>query len=151
MPEDLTVRERILEAGYACVARYGLAKTTVEDVARAHVLALERGRPGERYLIGGENIPFDQVWRLLAAVTKRPVPRWRIPYSLAVLMGWLDEARCQLQPHAQPRVPLEGVRMSIQHMYVDCSKARAELGYEPGPVRDALERAVAWYRSHGYA
>jgi dihydroflavonol-4-reductase len=129
----------------------GANLVAVEDVARAHVLALERGRPGERYLIGGENIPFDQVWRLLAAVTKRPVPRWRIPYSLAVLMGWLDEARCRLQPHAQPRVPLEGVRMSIQHMYVDCSKARAELGYEPGPVRDALERAVAWYRSHGYA
>ena len=123
----------------------------VEDVARAHVLALERGRPGERYLIGGENLGLDQLWRLLADVTGRPMPRWRIPYGVALLMGWIDEARCRLQPRADPRVPLEGVRMSVQRMYVDCSKARAELGYQAGPVRDALARAVAWYRAHGYA
>jgi dihydroflavonol-4-reductase len=123
----------------------------VEDVARAHVLALERGRPGERYLIGGDNLSLDQVWQLLAGVTGRPAPRWRIPYTLAVLMGWIDEGRCRIQPRAQPRVPLEGVRMSVQQMYVDCSKARTELGYQPGPVREALERAVAWYRAHGYA
>ena len=122
----------------------------VEDVARAHVLALERGRPGERYLVGGDNLSLDQLWGLLSEVTGRPVPRWRIPYALAVLMGWIDEARCRLLPGAQPRVPLEGVRMSINRMYVDCSKARTELGYQPGPVRDALERAVAWYRAHGY-
>lgn len=123
----------------------------VEDVARAHVLALERGRPGERYLLGGENLELDRLWRLLSDVTGRPVPRWRIPYNLAILLGWIDEARCRLQPRAQPRVPLEGVRMSVQRMYVDWSKASTELGYRPGPVRDALERAVAWYRAHGYA
>lgn len=128
----------------------GANLVAVEDVARAHVLALERGRPGERYLIGAENLSLDQLWRLLAEVTGRPVPRWRIPYTLAVLLGWMDEARCRLQPRAQPRVPLEGVRMSIRQMYVDCSKARTELGYQPGPVRDALARAVAWYRAHGY-
>ncbi len=129
----------------------GTNLVAVEDVARAHVLALERGRPGERYLIGGDNLSLDQVWHLLAEVTGRPAPRWRIPYPLAVLMGWLDEGRCRIQPRAQPRVPLEGVRMSVQQMYVDCSKARTELGYQPGPVRDALERAVVWYRAHGYA
>ncbi len=129
----------------------GANLVAVEDVARAHVLALERGRPGERYLIGGDNLTLDQLWRLLADVTGRPVPRWRIPYGLAVLMGWIDEGRCRLLPHAELRVPLEGVRMSVQRMYVDCSKARAELGYEPGPVRAALERAVGWYRAHGYA
>jgi dihydroflavonol-4-reductase len=129
----------------------GTNLVAVEDVARAHVLALERGRPGERYLIGGDNLSLDQVWQLLAEVTGRPAPRWRIPYTLAVLMGWIDEGRCRIQPRAQPRVPLEGVRMSVQQMYVDSSKARMELGYQPGPVRDALERAVAWYRAHGYA
>ena len=129
----------------------GANLVAVEDVARAHVLALERGRPGERYLIGGDNLTLDQLWRLLADTTGRPVPRWRIPYGLAVLMGWIDEARCRLLPRAQPRVPLEGVRMSVQRMYVDCSKAKADLGYEPGSVRAALERAVAWYRAHGYA
>lgn len=129
----------------------GANLVAVEDVARAHVLALERGRPGERYLIGGDNLTLDQLWRLLADVTGRPAPRWRIPYTAAVLMGWVDEARCRLLPTAQPRVPLEGVRMSVQRMYVDCAKARAELGYEPGSVRAGLERAVAWYRAHGYA
>lgn len=123
----------------------------VEDVARAHVLALERGRPGERYLIGGENLGLDELWRMLADVTGRPMPRWRIPYGVAVLMGWADEARCRLQPRAEPRVPLEGVRMSVLRMYVDSSKAKTELGYRAGPVRDALARAVAWYRAHGYA
>ena len=129
----------------------GTNLVAVEDVARAHVLALERGRPGERYLIGGDNLSLDQVWQLLAEVTGRPAPRWRIPYALAVLMGWIDEGRCRIQPRAQPRVPLEGVRMSVQQMYVDSSKARTELGYQPGPIRDGLKRAVAWYRAHGYA
>lgn len=136
---------------FAAPPRGGTNLVPVEDVARAHVLALERGRPGERYLVGGDNLALDQVWALLAEVTGRPLPRWRIPYTLAVLMGWIDEARCRLLPRARPRVPLEGVRMSIQRMYVDCSKARTELGYQPGPVRGALERAVTWYRSHGYA
>jgi len=136
---------------FAAPPRGGANLVPVEDVARAHVLALERGRPGERYLIGGENLSLDDVWALLAEVTGRPLPRWRIPYGLALLVGWIDEARCRMQPGAQPRAPLEGVRMSIQHMYVDCTKARVELGYHPGPVRDALERAVTWYRSHGRA
>jgi len=128
----------------------GCNLVAIEDVARAHVLALERGRPGERYLIGAANLELGQLWRLLADVTGRPAPRWRIPYTLALLFGWGDEIRCRLQPRAEPRVPLEGVRMSVQRMYVDWSKAVRELGHEPQPVRDALERAVAWYRAHGY-
>ena len=136
---------------FALPPRGGANLVAVEDVARAHVLALERGRPGERYLIGGDNLSLDQVWRLLAETTRRPMPRWRIPYRLALLIGWIDEARCRLLPRAAPRVPLEGVRMSVRPMYVDCAKARAELGYDPGPVRAAIERAVAWYQAHGYA
>lgn len=128
----------------------GLNLVAVEDVARAHVLALERGRPRERYLIGGENLDLDQVWRLLADVTGQRVPRWRIPYSAALALGYADEVRCRIQPGARPRVPLEGVRLSVQRMYVDDAKARTELGYEPGRVRDALVRAVSWYREHGY-
>lgn len=128
----------------------GINLVAVEDVARAHVLALERGRPRERYLIGGENLDYDRVWRLLADVTGQPVPRWRVPYALAVAMGYADEVRCRLVPRAVPRVPLEGVLLSNRRMYVDCARARAELGYRPGPVREALARAVAWYREHGY-
>jgi dihydroflavonol-4-reductase len=128
----------------------GINLVAVEDVARAHVLALERGRPRERYIVGGANLDYDQVWRLLADVSGQPLPRWRVPYALAVAMGYADEVRCRLLPRAVPRVPLEGVLLSNRRMYVDDAKARSELGYRPSPVRDALARAVTWYREHGY-
>jgi len=129
----------------------GCNLVAVEDVARAHVLALEHGRPRERYLLGGDNLSLADLWRALGDATGRPVPRRRIPYRLALALGYVDEARCRLQPGSVPRVPLEGVRMSIERMYVDSAKARAELGYAPGPVYPALKRAVAWYRTQGYA
>ena len=128
----------------------GLNLVAAEDVARAHVLALERGRPRERYLIGGENLSLDDVWRMLAEVASRPLPRWRIPYAVALAAGWCDELRCRIVPGAEPAIPLEGVRMARRRMYVDCGKAAVELGYHATPVREALERAVSWYRAHGY-
>jgi dihydroflavonol-4-reductase len=128
----------------------GCNLVAVEDVARAHILALERGRPRERYLVGGDNMSFGDLWRALGDATGRRVPRRRIPYRLAVALGFADEARCRLRPRSVPRIPLEGVRMSAERMYVDSTKARAELGYAPGPVYPALERAVAWYRTEGY-
>jgi dihydroflavonol-4-reductase len=87
---------------------------------------------------------------LLADVTRRPAPRWRVPYGLTVLAAYADELRCRLQPNAVPFVPLEGVRMSREFQYVDAGKAVRELGFHAGPVRDALARAVGWYRSNGY-
>ena len=119
-------------------------------MARAHVAALERGTTGERYIIGGANLSFDQVWDLLAEVTQRPAPRWRVPYGLTLLAAYADELRCRLQPDAVPFVPLEGVRMSREFQYVDSSKAVRELGFQARPVGDALARAVAGYRAHGY-
>jgi dihydroflavonol-4-reductase len=122
----------------------------VEDVARAHVLALERGRPGERYLAGGENVTLDRLWQLLSSVAGRSVPRIRLPYPAALAAGWADELRCRLLPGARPVVPVEGVRMSRHRMYVDCAKADAELGFRAGPIAPALERAATWYRANGY-
>lgn len=128
----------------------GLNLVAVEDVAEAHVAALERGRERERYIIGGENVSFEQLWQALGEATGRPVPHWQIPYGVAIALGYMDDARCRMLPRANPVVPLEGVRMSRAAMHVDCSKAVAELGLRPTPVRDALTRAVAWYRAHGY-
>jgi len=128
----------------------GLNLVAVEDVAQAHVAALERGRERERYIIGGENLSFDQLWHALSDLTGQPEPRWKIPYGAVLALGYADEVRCRVLPRAVPVVPLEGVRMSLASMHVDCSKAAAELGFKPSPVRDALTRAVAWYRSHGY-
>ena len=134
----------------------GLNMVAVDDVAQAHVLALRHGRPGERYLIGGENLSLSQLWDLLALVSGRKAPAYRIPYSLALTCGWADELRCRLmggvtRSVVTPSIPLEGVRMARHHMYVTCDKARAELGYESTPIEDALQQAVRWYRDNGYA
>ena len=122
----------------------------VEDVASAHVAALRRGTLRERYLIGGENLSFDQLWELLSDVTGRRAPTLRLPYIAALTAGVLDELRCRIVPSSEPAVPLEGVRMAREHMYVDWTKAKRELAYCAGPVRSALARAVAWYRANGY-
>jgi len=128
----------------------GLNLVAVEDVARAHVAALEKGRSAERYIVGGENLTFDQVWELLADVSGRRAPTWRAPFALTLCAAYVDELRCRVVPGAVPFVPLEGVRMSREFQFVDSSKAMRELDHRPGPVRDALARAVAWYREHGY-
>jgi dihydroflavonol-4-reductase len=127
----------------------GLNLVPVEDVARGHVLALERGRPGERYLLAGENLTLDSVWELLARLCGRRVPRARIPYGAALALALADELRCRVRPGARPAVPLEGVRMSRHLMHADGTRAEVELGYRAGPVGPALDRAVEWYRASG--
>ncbi|MGN6561783.1 MAG: NAD-dependent epimerase/dehydratase family protein [Thermomicrobiales bacterium] len=128
----------------------GMNVVAVEDVARAHILALEQGRPGERYLIGGENLSFDELWRRLAAVSGRRAPALHLPHGLVLSLAWGDELRCRLLG-ATPVIPLEGARMARHYMYASSAKAERELGYQPSPVTEALVRAVAWYRDHGYA
>jgi len=128
----------------------GLNLVPVEDVARGHVLALVRGRPGRRYLLAGENLTLDAVWELLGPICGRPVPRRRIPYGAALALALADETRCRVWPGARPAVPLEGVRMSRHVMHVDGVRATDELGFRPGPAAAALERAVAWYRANGF-
>jgi dihydroflavonol-4-reductase len=130
--------------------RGGMNLVAVEDVARAHVAALQRGVAGERYVVGGENLTMDGIWQTLAELTGKPMPKWRAPYALALAVAYADELRCRVNPGARPMAPLEGVRMSRERMYADASKAQRELGHRPVPVRAALERAVAWYRANGY-
>lgn len=124
--------------------RGGMNLVAVEDVARAHVVALERGQIGERYVVGGENLTMDEIWKMLADITGRPMPSWRAPYALALTAAYIDEMRCRFTS-ATPDVPLEGVRLSRERMYADSSKARDDLGYAATPVRAALERAVEWF------
>jgi dihydroflavonol-4-reductase len=131
-------------------AQGGMNLVDVEQVAQAHVAALQRGHAGERYIVGGENLAFDAIWDLFAELTARPAPRLRAPVPLMFAAAWFDELRCRLTG-ATPFVPLEGVRMSRERMYVDASKTQRELGVESRPVRDAVLRAVTWYREHGYA
>ncbi len=134
---------------FAKPPRGGMNLVPVEDVARAHVTALQRGRTGERYILGGENLMLDEVWTLLAAVTERKMPAWRAPAWLALAIAHVDETRARLT-RTRPFVPVEGVKMSRELMFADSAKARRELDFQPGSVASALERAVHWYRAHGY-
>lgn len=132
--------------------RGGMNVVAVEDVAKAHVAALERGRPRERYVIGGENLTFDQIWGMLANATGRRMPRLRIPYTVAWGAAVVEELVCKVRPDREPRVPLEGVRMSRERMFVEDEGARAVLSIGAAtPAQEAIIRAVEWYRKNGYA
>lgn len=127
----------------------GLNLVPVEDAAAGHLLAAERGRVGERYILGGQNMTLREILGVLASITRRKAPRIRLPHWIALLAGWLDTGIAEFTGR-EPRVPLEGVRMARHKMFVDDSKARRELGFAPGAVTAALERAVHWYEANGY-
>lgn len=128
----------------------GLNWVPVEDVAEGHWIAVERGRAGERYILGGRNLLLKEVLDTLARVSGRPSPRVRLPHSVAMAAGYADQFFSRVL-NRQPRIPLEGVRMARHKMFVDCSKAAEELGFKAGSVEEALERAVIWYGQNGYA
>jgi len=127
----------------------GLNVVAVEDVAAGHLLAAERGRPGERYILGGRNMTLQEILTELAWITGRAAPRVRIPHAVAMAAACVDTAFCRLL-RREPHIPLEGVRMARHRMFVETSKAERELGFLPGPIAAALERAVRWYQGHGY-
>ena len=127
----------------------GLNFVPVEDCARGHLLAAERGRVGERYILGGRNLTLKEMLDILASSSGRPSPRWKFPYVLAYAAGLAETGISRLL-RREPQIPLEGVRMARHKMFVDASKAERELGFAPGPIEAALERAVSWYESNGY-
>ena len=127
----------------------GLNLVDARDVAAGHILACERGTPGERYILGGENLTLAQIFRRLETISGVTAPRIRLPYFAAYAFGALSTAVSRLTGK-MPRAPLEGVRMARVKMFVSCRKAQTELGYQPRPVDEALERAVHWFRANGY-
>jgi len=129
----------------------GLNIVDVEDVADGHLLAAERGRVGERYILGGENLTLKQVLDLLAEVSERPRVRLRIPQRLALGWAYVDVTLARLRPGSVPAATPEKVRLSRRYEFFDPGKARRELGLDQTPAREALRKAVTWYRAHGYA
>ncbi|HTT75950.1 MAG TPA: hopanoid-associated sugar epimerase [Candidatus Binataceae bacterium] len=127
----------------------GLNLAPVEDVARGHLLAAERGRIGEKYILGGENLTLAEMLGRLAQISSLPVPRFEIPYGVALAFAYGAEAVARVT-RRPPRASLTEVRMARKRMFFDDSKARAELGYKPGSVDEALSRAIAFFRTHGY-
>lgn len=127
----------------------GLNFVGVEDAAAGHLLVAEKGEIGQRYLIGAENLTLKQLLDELGRIAGKASPRLRIPHSVALMAAYADTAISKLRGK-EPQIPVEGVKIAQHMMFVDCSRAKKDLGFEPGPVAGALERAVRWYETHGY-
>ncbi|HMH01822.1 MAG TPA: hopanoid-associated sugar epimerase [Terriglobales bacterium] len=129
----------------------GLNMVDVRECARGHVAALEKGRSGERYILGGENLTLKQILDKLAAITGLPSPRVRLPYAVALASGVVDTVVTGVVLRREPRVTLDAVRMGRKKMFVSSAKAERELGWKAVPVDAALRRAVQWFTENGYA
>ena len=127
----------------------GLNLVHVRDVARGHILAAERGKVGEKYILGNTDLSLGEIGRILAEITGCPRPRVRVPYAVAWLAAAFSEGTARLTGGA-PRVPLTAVRMSRKRMYFSVEKAVRELGLPQTDVRLALRDAVEWFMAHGY-
>ena len=127
----------------------GLNFVGVEECAAGHLLVAEKGKVGERYLLGGENLTLKQLLDTLAKITGLPAPRMKIPHGLALGVAYASTAFSRLIGK-EPQIPVEGVKIARHMMFVDCTRAQRELGFQVGPVAAALERAVRWYEANGY-
>ncbi len=124
--------------------------THVDDLALGHLAALERGRPGQSYILGGENLPMRQILQILADFAGLPMPRLEIPRGLALSAGVASDLIEGRLLRREPRVPLEAARMSATKMIFTDERARAELGYTSRPAREAIEESARWFADHGY-
>ncbi len=129
----------------------GLNLVDVEDVANGHLLAAEKGRLGERYILGHANVTLLELFQLLEQVSGVKAPRLRIPYSVAYLSACVSELVARTITHKPPFATLAGVKLSRKRMFFDSSKAVRELGFPQTPVVEACRKAVRWFRDHGYA
>jgi dihydroflavonol-4-reductase len=128
----------------------GLNFVHVRDVALGHILAAEKGKPGERYILGNQNLSMIDFLELLASLTGRKPPRFRIPYALAYVLGTVSTKYSDLVSKKEPAIALEAVKMSKRFMFFDSSKAIQELGLPQTPVKVAILDALDWYSNHGF-
>jgi dihydroflavonol-4-reductase len=133
-----------LKGGMPAFIDTGLNVVDARDCAQGHLLACERGRPGERYILGSENLTLAEILGTLARLSGRKAPTVRLPYAVAYAAGLCSTAWATLSGRP-PRIPLEGVRMARKRMWVTHEKARRELGFDPGPAEAALAHAVEWF------
>jgi dihydroflavonol-4-reductase len=127
----------------------GLNFVGVEECAAGHLLVSERGKIGERYLLGAENLTLKGLLDVLAGITGLRAPSMKIPHGVALGVAYVDTAFSRLMGK-EPGIPVEGVKIAQHKMFVDASRAVKELGFQPGSVTAALERAVRWYKTNGY-
>ena len=127
----------------------GLNVVDVRDVAEGHLAACDRGRPGERYILGSQNLTLQQIFSSLAEIEGKQAPRLRVPYAVAYAVGMASTAWAGITGK-EPLAPIDGVRMARKKMWVRHDKAARELGYAPALPDGALRRAVEWFRANGY-
>jgi len=129
----------------------GLNLVDVDECARGHVQAFEKGKSGERYILGGENLTLKQILDKLGAITGLPSPTIKVPYVVALATGVVDEVFTGRIMGKEPRATIDAVRMGKKKMFVTSAKAERELGWKQVSVDNALQRAVDWFRANGYA
>jgi dihydroflavonol-4-reductase len=139
-----------LKRRFPAYVETGLNLVDVRECALGHVVALEKGRPGERYILGGENLTLKQILDKLGEISGLPSPKVKLPYVFAFATGIVDEAITGRLLHREPRATVDSVRMGKKKMFASCAKAERELGWRIVPVEGALRRAVEWFQANGY-
>jgi dihydroflavonol-4-reductase len=129
----------------------GLNLVDVSEIARMNVVALERGTPGERYILGGENVTLKQILDRMAAMTGLPSPTMKVPHAVALAFAFFDENFTGKLRGKEPRATVEEVRMSRKMMFASSAKAERELGFRVLPVDAAMRSAIEWFLANGYA
>ncbi len=127
----------------------GLNIVHVDDVAIGHLLAFERGKPGERYILGGDDMSLLQILEVIAGNTGRHPPRLRLPHNLVLPIAWIMEQWARISEN-EPRTTVDGIRMAKKKMFYSSDKAIRELGYRSRPAREAIKDAIDWFRQNGY-
>jgi dihydroflavonol-4-reductase len=116
-----------------------------------HVVALERGTPGERYILGGENLTLKQILDRMSAITGLPSPRMKVPHAVALAFAFFDETVVGKLLGKEPRATVEAVRLGRKYMFASSAKAERDLGFRVLPVYNAMRAAIEWFLAHGYA
>ncbi|HEX7959457.1 MAG TPA: hopanoid-associated sugar epimerase [Terriglobales bacterium] len=128
----------------------GLNLVDVREIARGHVLAMEKARPGERYILGGQNLTLKQLLDKLSTLTGIPSPKFQVPHAVAMGFAAFDQFLAGTILNSEPRATVEAVRMGRKKMFASSAKAERELGYQVVPIESALKRAVDWFQANGY-
>jgi dihydroflavonol-4-reductase len=129
----------------------GLNLVDVAEAARMHVVALERGTLGERYILGGENLTLKQILDRMSAITGLPSPTMKVPHAVALAFAFFDENITGKVRGKEPRATVEAVRMGRKVMFASSAKAERDFGFRVLPIYNAMRAAIEWFIAHGYA
>ena len=138
-----------LNGNYPAFLNSRLNLVDARDVAIGHILAAEKGRVGERYLLGGTNLALADLLRTLSEISDRPMPKRQVPYWLAYAISFIQEFIADYITHKPPQAPLTGVRLAKSPMHFSSCKAQTELGFTTRPMQDSLIDALRWYEAQG--